>query len=311
MAHNRLLNLLEAIQNHPSLTSAAQSLFISQPYMSRLLKEAESQYNSILVNRKKHPIDLTYAGERLLAYLKNQAHLEQSMLEELAKIRNNSLQTLTLGITSPFADKWYAATVAHLYEHFPHIHTHLLEISTSEAEALMTDGKLDFFIGKTINKPGIATLALTTIELALVVPKSSKLYQPNSFWLPFTPNSLSKLDNEPFIRTTGETRFQDLVTHYLTDSGIHVDNLIDVRSSKTALKLALQGLGSVVVATTMLNSLDKSKSKISAFKFPISQLSLDFSVSYLPSHQNEAPLEFLLRQAQEQFTDFLGNENVI
>lgn len=48
---NRLLDFLEAIQAQPSMTKAAQSIFVSQPYISRVIKKAEADYRISLVDR--------------------------------------------------------------------------------------------------------------------------------------------------------------------------------------------------------------------------------------------------------------------
>ncbi|WP_253954911.1 MULTISPECIES: LysR family transcriptional regulator [Lactiplantibacillus] len=101
---NKLLTFLEAIQQHASMTKAAQSLFVSQPYISRTIKSAELHFGTNLIDREHRPLELTYAGERLLSYLQSDARLHQMMNTELREISQNKYQSMTIGITPPMAD---------------------------------------------------------------------------------------------------------------------------------------------------------------------------------------------------------------
>ena len=301
---NKLLTFLEAIQQHASMTKAAQSLFVSQPYISRTIKSAELHFGTNLIDREHLPLELTYAGERLLSYLQSDARLHQMMNTELREISQNKYQSMTIGITPPMADTWFSQTLPDFYRHFPNIRTKILEITTSKAEALLASHQLDFFIGKTIHQEHIKTVPLQTISLSLVIPQTARLYQPNQFWRPFTSTTLTSMNGEPVIRTVGEARFQELVDHYFADKGVQTIPLIEVNDSRFALSLTLQGLGSIVLATEMLAKLaaEPTQYPINAFKLPTSELSLDFSVAYLPSHVLAKPIAYLVDQACQNFS---------
>jgi len=300
---NKLLVFLEAIQQHNSMTKAAQSLFISQPYISRTIKSAETHFGTPLIDRGHHPLELTYAGERLLTYLQSDARLHQRMNTELKEISQNKYQSMTIGITPPMANAWFSQTLPAFYQRFPNIRTKILEITTSKAETLLASHQLDFFIGKTIHQTNVKTIPLQTISLSLVIPKTAGIYQSNQFWRPFTPTILTGMTGEPVIRAVGEARFQELVDHYFADKGIQTIPLIEVDNSRFALSLTLQGLGSIVLATAMLAKLatEPAKYPINAFKLPTSELSLDFSIAYLPSHVLAKPIAYLVEQACQTF----------
>lgn len=300
---NRLLDFLEAIQAQPSMTKAAQSIFVSQPYISRVIKKAEAAYRISLVDRDHRPIQLTYAGERLLAYLKSAAHLNQAMTTEMTQLRENESQTITLGITPPVAMAWFTQTLPAFYQRFPNMRTRIVEVSTSEAEKLLVDGQLDFFIGKTIHKPQVVSLPLTTVALSLIIPKSFSFFRPGTFWRPFSSDVLTQLHGQPFIRSIGESRMQEIIDHYFSDQGVQTMPLIEVENLLFAMKLVVKGLGCTILSTEMLSQLTpEQRATVNAFRLPISQLSVDFSASYHRNHQLAGPLEFLAQQAQREFT---------
>lgn len=66
---------LAAIKQYGNISHAAKALYISQPYLSKFIKELEQDIGVILVNRNTSPLTLTYAGERYLHYMKQIAYI--------------------------------------------------------------------------------------------------------------------------------------------------------------------------------------------------------------------------------------------
>jgi len=64
-----LLEILTECQHCRTITQVAQKLYVSQPYVSQILQNAEQQYQVTLVDRETLPIQVTLAGKRLLKYL--------------------------------------------------------------------------------------------------------------------------------------------------------------------------------------------------------------------------------------------------
>lgn len=62
----RLSEILQSVKQLGNLTAAAQHLFVSQPYVSRVIKQAERDLNLSLIDRSSKPLKLTYAGNLYL-----------------------------------------------------------------------------------------------------------------------------------------------------------------------------------------------------------------------------------------------------
>ena len=65
----REIQILEGAQYTATLTTLAEKLYLSQPYISRLIKKMEDNYQIKLVNRT-NPLSLTKAGESILNNMK-------------------------------------------------------------------------------------------------------------------------------------------------------------------------------------------------------------------------------------------------
>lgn len=74
-----LEKLLTSVKQAETLTKVAQELYVSQPYVSRILKQAEEKYQVQLVERQKNPISLTLAGQTLLNGLQKMRQTSQEL----------------------------------------------------------------------------------------------------------------------------------------------------------------------------------------------------------------------------------------
>lgn len=60
-------------------------LYVSQPYLSKFLKDIESEVGVKLIDRESNPLTLTYAGERYLAYAEEMENISQKWLMNYKK----------------------------------------------------------------------------------------------------------------------------------------------------------------------------------------------------------------------------------
>lgn len=74
-----LEKLLTSVKQAETLTKVAQELYVSQPYVSRILKQAEEKYQVQLVEHQKNPISLTLAGQTLLNGLQKMRQTSQEL----------------------------------------------------------------------------------------------------------------------------------------------------------------------------------------------------------------------------------------
>ena len=73
----RHLRAFVAVAASNSFTRAADRLFITQPALTRTIRQLESLVGAALIDRDTHPISLTPAGEEFLPYASRiLSHLE-------------------------------------------------------------------------------------------------------------------------------------------------------------------------------------------------------------------------------------------
>jgi DNA-binding transcriptional LysR family regulator len=107
----RHLRVFTAVAESRSFSRAAERLFITQPTLTRTVRQLESLLGADLVDRTTHPVSLTPAGEEFLPYASRILnHLELGM----AAVREHA--TVRLGFSWLLPDPWAQDTVTDFEE---------------------------------------------------------------------------------------------------------------------------------------------------------------------------------------------------
>ena len=96
----RQLRHFQALANHKSIGETARSLSISQPSLSRSLQALEENLQLVLFDRSRRGIELTPAGEHLLANVDRLLRHHDYLVEDLrqyAELERGELK-LALGV---------------------------------------------------------------------------------------------------------------------------------------------------------------------------------------------------------------------
>ena len=92
------IRYLLCIRENKSITGAAETLFIAQPSLSQVLKEAEEEVGFKIFQRDRRGAEETKAGAELLEQLEEVWKLWKEMREELGEYRELKKGTVTIGI---------------------------------------------------------------------------------------------------------------------------------------------------------------------------------------------------------------------
>lgn len=88
MTENHLKSII-SIAEAGSLSTASKNLFVSQPYLTKIVKSIEKKYHIIIFKRSKNGLETTDEGRKFIAKAKE--IIEN--VEDLSKIKNKTLTT--------------------------------------------------------------------------------------------------------------------------------------------------------------------------------------------------------------------------
>ena len=147
------LKVFQSVAHNLSFTKASNELFISQPAVTKHIKELEAEFDVKLFNRIGSKIALTEAGTILFSYSDQIMTLHNEAKFEIGKLKGNFEGNLRLGASSTIAQYLIPSVLAKFYERYPEIKLSLINGNTEFIEQQLLKNDIDFGIveGKPTN----------------------------------------------------------------------------------------------------------------------------------------------------------------
>ncbi|MDY0201796.1 MAG: LysR substrate-binding domain-containing protein [Bacteroidales bacterium] len=133
---------LEVAENL-SFSKAANELFISQPAVTKHIKELESNLNSTLFERKGNKVYLTKAGKTTYGYLKKIAQQYEELEFELGRMNDTFKGTLRIGASSTIAQYLIPKVIAAFHKRYPKIELFLFNGNSFEMEQKLLENEIE------------------------------------------------------------------------------------------------------------------------------------------------------------------------
>ena len=295
--NSKLLSFLEEIKVQGNMSKAAQALYVTQPYISRVIKNAEVQFGVTLIDRSLHPIQLTYAVERLLKFLQEEAKLRSNLDREMTHLSDFKYGHLTIASNEIVVNDIYKPILTRFYKAYPNVHAQVLRLDSRKAEKRLLAGSLDFFVGHPLHASKISYKPIANVPLVLVIPKSAKAFQENKLYLNFSDIDRKKLNDTPFVSTPSDDNYQKSVVNFFNDAGVSPEYSVEVPDLKLATGLAILQLGMTITTDAYVNleSLSEEERKnIYLVRIPRSRLSTNFGISFMNRQQIAEPVSDLM-----------------
>ncbi|MFT8674696.1 MAG: LysR substrate-binding domain-containing protein [Acetobacter sp.] len=102
----RLFSVFRAIAGHRTLRAAARALNVSQPAVSKSLRELEHWVGIPLFDRTRRPLALTPGGEMLLTAIETSFNLLADTLDDITRLHVERGRTLRISCSIGFATYW-------------------------------------------------------------------------------------------------------------------------------------------------------------------------------------------------------------
>ena len=241
----KTLRYIVAIVDQGGLSNAAESLFLSQPALSRYLKGVEDTLGTPIFYRKHNRLILTNAGKIFINGVRSMLHIEQDVLNRLHASKLDRKTTLTIAVQNLFARFLEETVHPMIQRQFPDVTLHLNVCSGDRVKSLVSDGTVDlgFFMGNPSETPYFAQECLFTSELVFyAAPQSPGLAesQRNGF-------RLRNFADESMMMSLENTFLSQIQTRLLQENGISSPKIITRGRLNVLLDLIRLGSGNVIL----------------------------------------------------------------
>lgn len=142
----RVLRYFLAVAREGSITAAADYLHLTQPTLSRQLKDLEQELGKKLFTRSSHSIILTEEGTLLRKRAEEIVEMVDKLEEEFNSMEDTISGDVYIGGGETEAMKQIARVVKGVQSDYPHIRYHLFSGNEDDVTERLDRGLLDFGI---------------------------------------------------------------------------------------------------------------------------------------------------------------------
>ena len=240
------------IAEEGNISSAARKLFVSQPSLSQYLKRLETNLGVELFDHTRYPLQLTYAGERYLAYVRELFNLDKRMEQEFSDITQSRRGKIHLGIAYWRGSNVLPQVLPEFLRLWPNIDMDVTEECGNLVIKDLAAEKLDFAvmnITSTMDLSNLVCCELYPERIIFAAKKGTELADqlknsartvPDIHYPVIDPELLR---NCSFILPKAGMNFHITTTQFLNKYQIKPKTLLNLENTSTALHLISEGVG--------------------------------------------------------------------
>ncbi len=163
----RHYRIFVAVCDTMNMTSAAETLFMSQSAVSQAIAELENHYGVRLFERLSRKLYLTQAGQKLLGYARHMIRMNTEVENDMKTLHQNG--TVRIGASVTVGAHVLPGLVSNFKKTNPLTNVEVIEDNTAKIEALILQDKIDLGLveGETTS-PDVLSRAFMDDELVLI-----------------------------------------------------------------------------------------------------------------------------------------------
>lgn len=172
------LKVFSTVSKKLSFTKAAQELFITQPAVTKHIKELEEQLGAALFTRHGNNISLTPAGSILSRYAEHIFQIYANLENELAQLSDSHKGNIRIGASTTLAQYVLPKILAQFKAAHPSIHFTFISGNSEFIEQQVTSEKIDIGIVEgNSHHPQVMYEPFVKDEIVLVTKSANKWAQ--------------------------------------------------------------------------------------------------------------------------------------
>jgi DNA-binding transcriptional LysR family regulator len=275
-----ILYYIDAILKYSNYGKAAKSLYISQPYLTQVIKRVESQLNCELINRSNLPYRLTEQGKIYYQYLTSIENNHAKLLREISAVSDIDSKVIKIGVLPSLGTYLLPLFLPRFLDIHPNCRIELSEALPEKNEKLTQNGELDFWIGQNSRNisPNLNSITWGRHRYRAIIPRCCDLYQKDVAIIPEGTMDINKILCEKLILTSKGSAIRKQIDQLLSLYKVEPKIIMESTEINTVLNLATSNLGLTFIPESIY--VKECPSEYNIYEIPIDELSLDYFIAY-------------------------------
>ena len=236
------LRVFAAVAEQRGFSRAAAALRLSQPAVSKAVRQLERQVGVPLVERAGRASRLTAAGEQLAARARELFGVEAAAEEELRALRGLEVGNLRVGASTTIATYMLPPILARFHEAHPAIVLRVVSANTRAITRSLLERRLDIaLVEGPVEHPRIETRRWRSDELVVIAPPGHRLVSHRRV-------SVHELASERFVVREEGSGTREVAERALAKHGVNPVVALQLGSTEAVKQAVAAGLGVAIVS---------------------------------------------------------------
>jgi DNA-binding transcriptional LysR family regulator len=240
------MEALIALIEEGSFSRAAKKMHLTQPALTKNIRNAEDYVGARLVNRSSAGISLTAEGKIIYDYARRMVKLREEAKEKIATLSENTGGNIYIGASTIPTTYILPRVLSTFRKSHPEIFFSIKSADSEEAMNMVLENEVEIgIIGKKPQNKKLIAQALWKDHLVLVVPKSHPWSKKKSI-------VLKELMTESFIVREKGSATREFIESYLKEvKSINFSQFnicAELGSSEAVKEAIIAGLGVSIIS---------------------------------------------------------------
>ncbi len=256
MAMNlHLLRIFATVARRKSFSRAAEDLVISQPAVSKGVRELERQLGLALLDRSRGGVTLTEAGETLFSYAQRLFAIEDAAEVAVAQLKQVERGTLAIGASATIGIYLLPSLLGEFHRRYPDAQPSLdiaatrdilQRLLTSPLDVAFVEGPADVegLIVTPWREDTLVVIAAPDHPLAHVQRRGGQSSVHNDF--------VRRIVAEGFIQREPGSGTREIVDEGMRERGIALRVAMEVNNTEGVKQMVSAGLGLAIVPSVTI-----------------------------------------------------------
>ncbi len=234
-----LYRIFYTVANTKNITKAAEQLMISQPAISKSIKNLEEQLGGQLFIRTKRGVILTDEGKEFYNYIKRAMEYIYNAEAKFTDLINLNTGTIKIGISATLTKEFLIPYLEEFHKKYPKIDIQIITNISSELIPKLKNGLIDIIIFNVIEErfdKDIEVVECKQIEDCFVVNNSYKNLLDKKI-------SFTDLNNYPLILQSKGSNTRIFLDNLASTYNVTLKPIMELASYSLVVEFSKIGFG--------------------------------------------------------------------